>query len=60
MVGEIGMYELFDIYDDMLCEECGVFGILGYEDVSVLIVLGLYVLQYCGQEVVGIVIFDNE
>ena len=40
-------------------EECGVFGVFGsYED-SILTALGLDALHHCGEEAAGIVIFDS-
>lgn len=40
-------------------EECGVFGVFGSEDASVLTALGLHGLQHRGQEGCGIVSFDG-
>ncbi|MGE3968377.1 MAG: amidophosphoribosyltransferase [Dongiaceae bacterium] len=45
--------------DDHLREECGVFGIYGYEEAATLTVLGLHALQHRGQEAAGIVSFDG-
>lgn len=46
-----------DSFDfDKFRDECGVFGIFGYWDVVHMMYLGLYVLQYRGQESVGIVV----
>jgi len=45
---------------DCLNEECGVFGVFGSEDASVLSALGLHALQHRGQEGCGIVTFDGE
>lgn len=42
-----------------LNEECGVMGVLGDEDASNLIYLGLYALQHRGQEACGIVTLDR-
>jgi len=47
------------MYDDRLKEECGVFGIFGTEEASVLTTLGLHSLQHRGQEGAGIVSFDG-
>ena len=44
---------------DHLKEECGVFGIFGTEEASVLTTLGLHSLQHRGQEGAGIVSFDG-
>ena len=46
-------------YNDHLKEECGVFGIFGTEEASVLTTLGLHSLQHRGQEGAGIVSFDG-
>ncbi len=43
----------------ILKEECGVFGIFGAEEASVLTTLGLHSLQHRGQEGAGIVTFDG-
>lgn len=45
--------------DDKPREECGVFGVIGIEDASVLTALGLHGLQHRGQEGCGIVSFDG-
>ena len=45
--------------DDKPREECGVFGVFGSEDASVLTALGLHGLQHRGQEGCGIVSFDG-
>ncbi len=50
----------FDLDDDRLREECGIFGILNHEDAAPLTVLGLHALQHRGQEAAGIVTFDGE
>ena len=44
---------------DKLREECGVFGIFGTDEASVLTTLGLHSLQHRGQEGAGIVSFDG-
>jgi amidophosphoribosyltransferase len=46
--------------DDKPREECGVFGVFGSEDASVLTALGLHGLQHRGQEGCGIVSYDGE
>jgi amidophosphoribosyltransferase len=46
-------------HDDKPREECGVFGVCGSEDASVLTALGLHGLQHRGQEGCGIVSFDG-
>jgi amidophosphoribosyltransferase len=48
-----------DIDEDLLHEECGVFGISDYEDGATLVALGLHALQHRGQEATGIVSFDG-
>ena len=45
---------------DKLKEECGVFGIFGTDEASVLTTLGLHSLQHRGQEGAGIVSFDGQ
>lgn len=49
-----------DDHDDHLHEECGVFGVYGSDDASVLTALGLHALQHRGQEASGIVTFDGK
>ena len=46
--------------DDVLHEECGVFGIYGHPDAAALTALGLHALQHRGQEAAGIVSYDGE
>ena len=45
--------------ENLLFEECGVFGIYGAKKASELTYLGLYALQHRGQEASGIVSCDN-
>ena len=45
----------FDHDDDKPREECGVFGIFGNHEASLLTALGLHALQHRGQEACGIV-----
>jgi hypothetical protein len=47
-------------HDDKPREECGVFGVFGSEDASVLTALGLHGLQHRGQEGCGMVSYDGE
>jgi amidophosphoribosyltransferase len=49
----------FDLDDDRLREECGVFGIFGHPDAAAITALGLHALQHRGQEAAGIVSFDG-
>jgi len=46
--------------NDKFREECGVFGIFGTKEASVLTTLGLHSLQHRGQEGAGIVSFDGK
>jgi amidophosphoribosyltransferase len=46
--------------DDKLKEECGVFGVIGVNDASNFVALGLHALQHRGQEAGGIVSHDAE
>ncbi|MEO9968433.1 MAG: amidophosphoribosyltransferase [Hyphomonadaceae bacterium] len=50
----------WDHDDDKPREECGVFGIFGHPEASVLTTLGLHSLQHRGQEACGIVTYDTE
>ena len=47
-------------YTDRIKDECGLFGIFGTEEASVLTTLGLHSLQHRGQEGAGIVSFDGQ
>ena len=49
----------FDHDDDKPREECGVFGIFGNHEASLLTALGLHALQHRGQEACGITSFDG-
>lgn len=49
----------FDHDDDKPREECGVFGIYGHPEASLLTALGLHALQHRGQEACGIATFDG-
>ena len=47
-------------YDnDHLREECGIFGVVGFEGAAALAALGLHALQHRGQEAAGITSFDG-
>ena len=46
--------------DDQLREKCGVFGIFGHKEATILTALGLHALQHRGQEACGITSFDGE
>ncbi len=50
---------MYCIDTDRYVDECGVFGIFGTEEASVLTTLGLHSLQHRGQEGAGIVSFDG-
>ena len=50
----------FDHDDDKPREECGVFGIFGNEEASLLTALGLHALQHRGQEACGIITYDGK
>ena len=50
----------YHVYKMALKEECGVFGVFGVEEASVLTTLGLHSLQHRGQEGAGIVSFDQQ
>ena len=45
--------------DDHLREECGIFGVVGFEGAAALAALGLHALQHRGQEAAGITSFDG-
>jgi len=45
--------------DDVLHEECGVFGIFGRQDAAAITTLGLHALQHRGQEAAGIASSDG-
>jgi amidophosphoribosyltransferase len=46
--------------DDRPRLECGVFGVLGVNDASAVVTLGLHALQHRGQEACGIATFDGK
>jgi amidophosphoribosyltransferase len=50
----------FDNDDDKPREECGVIGVFGNKEASLLTALGLHALQHRGQEACGIVSFDGK
>ncbi len=50
----------WDIGDDKLHEECGVFGVIGAAEASTICALGLHALQHRGQEAAGITSFDGK
>ncbi|MES2491971.1 MAG: amidophosphoribosyltransferase [Pseudomonadota bacterium] len=49
----------WDVGDDKLHEECGVFGVIGSRDAAAVTAVGLHALQHRGQEAVGITSFDG-
>jgi amidophosphoribosyltransferase len=49
----------FDLAEDRLREQCGVFGIFDHPDAAAIVALGLHALQHRGQEAAGIVAFDG-
>jgi len=49
----------YDVEDDSLHEECGVFGIWDVPDSAVVTALGLHALQHRGQEATGIVSYQQ-
>src|SRR5438874_4319230 len=49
-----------NLWDDKLCEECGVFGIYGHSEAAKMTYLGLYALQHRGQESCGIAASNGE
>lgn len=51
---------IWDHDDDKPREECGVFGVMGHPEASVLTALGLHALQHRGQEACGIACYDGE
>ncbi|MBB3810004.1 amidophosphoribosyltransferase [Pseudochelatococcus contaminans] len=51
--------DCFDLDEDTLHEECGVFGITGHPEAATITALGLHALQHRGQEATGIVSFDG-
>src|SRR5579872_5472196 len=53
------MTDGFDLDDDRLREQCGVFGIFNHPDAAAIVALGLHALQHRGQEAAGIVAFDG-
>lgn len=50
---------IWDHDDDKPREECGVFGIFGHPEASLLTALGLHALQHRGQEACGIATYDS-
>lgn len=50
----------FDHDDDKPREECGVFGVYGHPEASLLTALGLHALQHRGQEACGIASYDGK
>ena len=50
----------WDHDDDKPREECGIVGVFGHPEASLLTALGLHALQHRGQEACGIATFDGE
>lgn len=50
---------IFDLDDDKMKEECGVFGIFNNSDAAVNTALGLHALQHRGQEAAGITVANG-
>jgi amidophosphoribosyltransferase len=50
----------WDVEDDKLREECGIFGVIGTPEAAAMTALGLHALQHRGQEAVGIVSWDGQ
>ncbi|MGB3625562.1 MAG: amidophosphoribosyltransferase [Henriciella sp.] len=51
---------IWDHDDDKPREECGIVGVYGHPEASLLTALGLHALQHRGQEACGIATFDGE
>ena len=51
---------MFDHDDDKPREECGIVGVFGHPEASLLVALGLHALQHRGQEACGITTYDGE
>jgi amidophosphoribosyltransferase len=50
----------WDLEDDALHEECGIFGTIACKSAATIVALGLHALQHRGQEACGIISFDGE
>jgi len=50
---------IFDLDDDKPREECGIVGVFGHPEASLLVALGLHALQHRGQEACGITTYDG-
>lgn len=50
---------IFDLDDDKPREECGIVGVFGHAEASLLVALGLHALQHRGQEACGITTYDG-
>ncbi|MEL6830415.1 MAG: amidophosphoribosyltransferase [Pseudomonadota bacterium] len=50
---------MFDPDDDKPREECGIIGVFGHSEASLLVALGLHALQHRGQEACGITTYDK-
>ncbi|MEQ1541112.1 MAG: amidophosphoribosyltransferase [Novosphingobium sp.] len=56
----VGDQTPWDIGDDTLHEECGIFGVIRATDAAAMTALGLHALQHRGQEACGIVSWDGK
>ncbi|MDJ0920743.1 MAG: amidophosphoribosyltransferase [Henriciella sp.] len=50
---------IFDHDDDKPREECGIVGVFGHPEASLLVALGMHALQHRGQEACGITTYDS-
>ena len=50
----------WDLEDDTLHEECGIFGTIACKSAASIVALGLHALQHRGQEACGIISYDGD
>lgn len=50
----------WDLEDDALHEECGIFGTIACKSAASIVALGLHALQHRGQEACGIISYDGD